>query len=119
MSKMSGVNRLPVEKYTCPECDAEFTNDEVRHSWRCPICNGFVQIWAHDPETGVKITLIRKRGDEIENGDMVHLPGQLTKDCHWVLGTSKLKDMIGIGLKGYGQYKVLPDEPINCRIGGG
>lgn len=116
---MSGVNRLPVEKYTCPECDAEFTSNEVRNSWRCPTCKGFIQIWAHDPKTDVKITLIRKRGDEIESGDMVHLPWQLTKDCYRVLGTSKVQNMIGIGLKDYGQYRVEPDEAINCRVGGG
>ncbi|MEO9524815.1 MULTISPECIES: hypothetical protein [Marinobacter] len=119
MSRMSGVNRLPVEKYSCPICETDLDDDQVRHTWRCPKCNDYVHVWAHDPDTDTKITLIRKRGDEIEEGDLIHLPGQLTKDCYWVLGTSQVKDKVGIGLKGYGQFKVLPDEPVNCRIGGG
>ncbi|WP_075173750.1 hypothetical protein [Neptunomonas phycophila] len=119
MSKMSGVNRLEVEKYSCPDCEVDLNDEDVRNSWRCPKCNDFVHIWAHDPGTNTKITLVRKRADEVEEGDMVHLPGQLTKDCYWVLGISKVKSQIGIGLKGYGQYKLAADEPVNCRIGGG
>jgi len=119
MSRMSGVNRLPVEKYSCPNCETGLDDDQVCHSWRCPECNDYVHVWAHDPDTDTKITLIRKRGDEIEEGDLIHLPGQLTKDCYLVLGTSQVKDKVGIGLKGYGQFKVLPDVPVNCRIGGG
>lgn len=119
MTRMSGVNRLPIEQYSCPNCETDLNDAQVRHSWRCQKCNEYVHVWAHDPDTDTKITLIRKRGDEIEEGDLVHLPGQLTKDCHWVIGTSKVKDKIGIGLKGYGQFKVLADEAVNCRIGGG
>lgn len=119
MSRMSGVNRLPIETYSCTNCEAGFKYDQVGHSRRCPECNDYVHVWAHDPGTNTKITLIRKRGDEIEEGDLIHLPGQLIKDCYWVLGTSRVKDKIGIGLKGYGQLKVFPDEPVNCRIGGG
>lgn len=119
MSLMSGVNRLPIEKYSCPDCETDLQDDQVRSSWRCPDCNEYVHVWAHDPDTDTKITLVRKRADEVEEGDLVHLPGQLKKECFLVLGTSKVKEKIGIGLQGYGQFKVEPGEPVNCRIGGG
>lgn len=119
MNSMSKVNRLPVEKYSCSSCDIELNDDEVRNSWRCPECKDFVRIWAYDPVTDTKITLIRKRADEVEKYDCIHLPGELTGDCYLVLGTSKLREKIGIGLKGYGQYKLLPDQPVNCRTGKG
>lgn len=118
MGLMAGVNRLPVEHFVCWFCEEDRTDAKVRSTWKCPKCQNHVHIHAEDPETGTKITLIRKRGDEVEAGDLVHLPGQLAKDCHEVLGVSKVKGKIGIGLKGYGQYRVQPGEAVNCRIGG-
>jgi hypothetical protein len=28
-----------------------------------------------------------------------------------------LKRGLGLSLKGYGQYKIDADEPVNCRVG--
>jgi hypothetical protein len=75
-------------------------------------------VYAEDVETGTRIVLIRKQAKEVEPGDLVHLPGMLTEGSYLVLGISELSNgKLGIGLKGYTQYKVLPDEPVNCRVG--
>lgn len=119
MRKMGGVNRLPSERYECPACKQAFDDEEVRNTWKCPKCDGYISVYAEDVDTGTRIVLVRKQAKEVGPGDLVHLPGMLTKACYEVLGVSELSNgKLGIGLKGYTQYKVLPDEPVNCRIGG-
>lgn len=117
MKSLSGVNRLSKERCECNNCDRELSVDEVKHTWKCPSCGEHLHIYAEDDETGTKIVLIRKAAREIEKGDLVHLPGGLTKESYMVLGVSEIGQQLGIGLKGYGQLKVLPSEPINCRVG--
>lgn len=115
---MSGVNRLPSERYECPSCEQAFDDDEVRNAWKCPKCGGYISVYAEDLETGTRIVLIRKQAKEVEDGDLVHLPGMLTEESYLVLGVSKLSNgKLGIGLKGYAQYKVMPDDPVNIRVG--
>jgi len=115
---MSGVNRLPSERYECPRCDEAFEDEEVRDTWKCPKCSGYISVYAEDVETDTRIVLIRKQASEVQKGDLVHLPGMLTKEPYLVLGISQQNNgKLCIGLKQYGQYKVLADEPVNCRIG--
>jgi hypothetical protein len=45
------------------------------------------------------------------------MPGQLDGDSYQVLGVNQLKNGLGIGLRGWGKYKIDSDEPVNCRIG--
>ncbi|ORU94501.1 MAG: hypothetical protein A6F72_08840 [Cycloclasticus sp. symbiont of Poecilosclerida sp. N] len=117
MSLMSSVNRLSSEKFKCHECEVDLSNDEVQHTWKCPTCKSLVHIYAEDIESKTKIVLLRKPASEIEDGDLVHLPGGLTKKSYRVLGVNKKGDKLGLGLEGYGQYLVSPEEPINCRTG--
>lgn len=115
---MGGVNRLSNERYDCPQCTQSFTDNEVRDTWKCPDCGGHIHVYAEDEETDTRIVLIRKRACEVEPGDLVHLPGMLAQSPYRVLGVSKLGGgKLGIGLKGYTQYKLGPNEPVNCRIG--
>lgn len=118
MKSMGGVNRLPVEKYSCVDCEKDYNDEEVRNTWRCPVCNEYIYVYAegyNDPNN--HITIIRKRASEINKGDLVLLPGQLDGESYMVLGITPVKDKLGIGLKGYTQLKVNPEEPINCRVG--
>lgn len=118
MNRMEAVNRLPKERYECSICESEFEDENVRSTWKCPNCGSYIWVYAEDEGTVTRIVLIRKPAKEVEAGDLVHLPGMLTSECYSVLGVSELSNgKLGIGLKGYGQYKLLPDEPVNCRIG--
>jgi ribosomal protein L37AE/L43A len=117
MKSLSGVNRLPEERFECHDCEREFTDDEVRDTWKCPLCEAYIHIYAEDAETHTKIVLVRKAAQEIQVDDLVHLPGMLTKKPYLVLGVNQLRGQLGIGLKEYGQYKVSPDAPVNCRVG--
>jgi len=115
---MGGVNRLSKERYECPSCERDFEDQEVRNTWKCPNCGGYIWVYAEDEEAGIRIVLIRKPANEVATEDQVHLPGMLNGEPYSVLGVSELSNgKLGIGLKGYGQYKVLPDDPVNCRMG--
>ena len=113
----SNVNRLPNEKYECHKCEKTYLSEDVQDTWKCPACGSLIHIYAEDPDTKTKIVLLRKFAREIGEGDMVHLPGGLTKESYRVLGINKKGNKLGIGLEGYGQYLVSPLEPINCRTG--
>ena len=82
-----------------------------------PICGEYIFVYAEDEETNTKIVIIRKRASEVEAGDLVYLHGQLTEKPYQVLGVNDLGGKLGIGLKGYGQLKVSPDDPVNCGWG--
>lgn len=118
MNNMSCVNRLPSERYECPTCVQVFDDEDVQDTWKCPKCGGYISVFAEDVATDTRIVLIRKQAKEVEPDDLVYLPSMLTKESFLVLGISELRNgKLGIGLKGYTQYKVLPDAPVNCQIG--
>jgi DNA-directed RNA polymerase subunit RPC12/RpoP len=117
MTSMGGVNRLRNERFKCEKCDKAFRDDEVRNSWRCPICGEYILIYAEDEETNTNIVLIRKPASEVEVRDLIYLPGSLTKEPYQVVSVNDLGAKLGIGLKGYGRYKVTPDDTVNCRYG--
>lgn len=118
MSRMGEVNRLPKERYECLDCESEFEDEKVSDTWKCPNCGDYIGVYAEDERTGTRIVLIRKPANEVKTGDRVHLHGMLTGESYSVLGVSKLNNgKLGIGLKGYGQYKIAPNDPVNCRIG--
>lgn len=116
MRSLRGTNRLPNERLQCLDCDATLS-DEVRETYRCPECGEYVHIYAEDAETGTKVVLLRKRSTEVRVGDLVHLPGQLTKDCYSVLAVNDRGDKVGLALKGYGEYKVSKEDGVNIRTG--
>jgi DNA-directed RNA polymerase subunit RPC12/RpoP len=118
MRSMGGINRLPVETYVCVACEKEYADAEVRHTWRCPECDAYIYVHAVGVDSpDDHIAIVRKRASEVERGDLVLLPGQLDGEAYVVLGISEAQGKLGIGLKNYGQYKVSPDEPMNCRVG--
>lgn len=116
--KMSGVNSLLKERYTCLRCEKAFTREEVRRTWKCPVCTDeYIHVYAEDEESGTRIVLTRKAASEVSIGDLVHLPGMLAKEAYRVLGINTRKDKIGLGLEGYGEVRFDPDGPVNCREG--
>ena len=118
MAKMKNISRLPSESYQCPECEGVYENEDVQDTWCCPNCNDPIYVYAEDIETDTRIVLIRVAASKIEEGMMIHLPYQLTKESYQVLGVNLLDNgKLSIGLKGYGAYKVSPADPVNCRMG--
>lgn len=112
------INRLPVETYACVSCNKSYEDFEILKTWKCPKCNEYIHVYAEAPDDpDVHFTIIRKRADEVKFGDLVLLPGMLDEDPHLVIGVSKYAKKIGIGLKGYGQYKLGPEQGVNCLIG--
>jgi DNA-directed RNA polymerase subunit RPC12/RpoP len=119
MSKMSGINRLPVELYRCSHCSKEYDANMVEDTWRCPKCNNFIVIYAEDTSSNTRIVLLRKRADELKTGDLIHLPGRLTKETNEVLAVQKNDHgKLEINLKNYRKYEREMGDPINCREGG-
>lgn len=49
-------------------------------------------------------------------GDLVILPGG-REATYMLLGVNPRGAKLGFGLKGYGEIKFKPDEPITCRTG--
>ncbi|MDD5214708.1 MAG: hypothetical protein PHQ03_04095 [Methylococcales bacterium] len=117
MASLAGINRLEKEKFECHNCKKEFSDDEIRDTWKCPKCGGYVLIYAEDEETNTKITLIRKVANEVKVGDLVHLPGGLTEESYQVLDIKNYGSKLSIALKNHGVHKVSLNEPINCRVG--
>lgn len=117
MTSMGGVNRLHKERFECHKCNKSFTDLEVRDTWRCPDCDEYIFVWAEDGATNTRIVLIRKRASEVKKGDLVYLHGRLTEKPYKVLGVTFVAPKLGIGLEGYGQRKVSPDDPVNCCWG--
>jgi ribosomal protein L37AE/L43A len=115
MKSMGSINRLTVEIYTCVTCEKNYDDEDVRHTWKCPKCNNYIYIYAEghvDPDN--HIVIIRKRASELEKGDLFLMPGNLDGNSYMVLGIAELKNKLGIGLQGWGQYKLHPDDPVNC-----
>ena len=55
MGKMGRVNRLPNERYECARCEQTFEDEEVRNTWKCPKCDGYISVYAEDAETDTRI----------------------------------------------------------------
>lgn len=118
MRSMRGINRLAVEKFWCSTCETDRNVADVEVTWRCPECDDLIEVRAVSSDGNEQIVIVRKRASELEQGDLFLMPGQLDGDFYRVLGVSRLKEKLGIGLTGYGQLKIDPDDPVNCRIGG-
>lgn len=117
MRSMRGINRLEQESFWCPTCNTEHTIDAVENNWRCPECDNHIHVHAVSSDGSENIAIIRKRASELKAGDLFLLPGKLDSDPYTVLGINQLKNELGVGLQGWGQYKMEPDKPVNCRIG--
>jgi hypothetical protein len=114
---MHGVNRLAQEAFWCPRCEEEHPIESVNRDWKCPTCGEFIHVQAISRDGTERIAIIRKRASELREGDLFLMPGQLDGDSYQVLGVNQLKNGLGIGLRGWGKYKIDSDEPVNCRIG--
>ncbi len=118
MSKMSRVNRAHSERYECHACDKTFKSEEVEDTWECPDCDELIIIYGKDSDGENRITLQRKKGEDITRMDQVHRPGELSGNSYQVLGVTKLSNgNLRLGLRGFGAYDVEPDEAVNCRFG--
>lgn len=117
MSRTSSVNKLYTEIYKCTNCDKEFIFNDIKKKWKCPECDDYICVYVEDKESNTRIVLIRKKACDLEKGDFIHLPGGLADSPYQVLGVNILGKKLGIGLKGYGQFKVFPGDTINCRMG--
>ena len=117
MRSMKGINRLAWETYWCPDCEAMRDLDAVESSWTCPECGENIVVRAKSNDGTENIAIIRKRASELVKDDFLLLPGRLDKQSYRVLGVSQVKDKLGVGLEGYGQYKIDPADPVNCRVG--
>ncbi|EKU4727109.1 MULTISPECIES: hypothetical protein [Citrobacter] len=114
------VNFFESERYECHCNNKELKREDVENSWLCPDCNDHVYIYASDGEN--KGVFIRKRGSEIVKGDLVRPDGFSLNEHFQVLGVTPLTSKanngkLGLGLKGYRQTPVNPDDFISCRIG--
>ena len=116
MRSLRSINRLENERLECLGCE-KVLGDEVRDTYRCPDCGDYVHIFAEDMQTGTRIVLLRKRSTEVKVGDLVYLPGALTKDCNAVLAVNDRGSKVGLALKNYGEYRVPKEDGVNVRDG--
>lgn len=117
MRSMHRVNRLAQEKFWCPDCEEVHSVEVVENDWKCPTCGEYIHVQAISRDGTERIVIVRKRASEIKTGDLFLMPGELDGDFYQVLGINQLRHCLGIGLLGWGQYKIDSDEPVNCRIG--
>jgi len=101
----------------CPECESTKISDEVEDTWRCPKCKSLIHVHIECQTTGDRIALIRKQASELDEGDLFLFNGKLNKESYLILGIKTSKNQLAIGLKGWGQVKLTPNTPVNCRIG--
>ena len=71
----------------------------------------------HVMKTETRVVLTRKAANEVAVGDLVHLPAMLTEAPFMVLAIHQRNELLGIALKGYGEVRFHPDQPVNCREG--
>lgn len=117
MRSMAGINRLEWENYWCPDCEEMRDLDSVKASWTCPECDQPIVVRAKSADGRQLVCIIRKRASELVMGDLFLMPGALDKESYEVVGITRLKDKLGVGLRQYGQYKIDPAEGVNCRVG--
>lgn len=116
MKSLSSAIRWDNEAYACHQCDVSFESVEVENTWKCPCCGSLIHIYAEDKESNTKAVLLRMAAKEVEAGSLVILPGD-RETTYWLLGVNKRGAKIGFGLKGYGEIKFNPEEPVTCRTG--
>lgn len=117
--KMKRAMKFSSETYKCPENGDEYQSSEVENDWRCPDCRNYISIYAEEKGTGKRGVFIRKRADEVEEGDLLKPDGMLLNQHYMVKGITLLKNgKLGIGLKEYTQIKLEPDSCVACRVGG-
>ncbi|MCL6359356.1 hypothetical protein [Pectobacterium polaris] len=116
---MTSSTYFEIEHYEC-NCTNGPTEESIENSCLCTDCNEHIRIYAE--ESGERCVFIRKMAKDIVNGDLVWLENQKINEYHEVLGVNTLNSKadvgkLGLGLKGYGQKKVTPEDIIICRIG--
>lgn len=117
MRSMRGINRLAVEKYWCPDCEQERSLDDVASEWKCPECGERIHVRAMSSDGNERIVIVRMRASELQEDDLLLMPGQLDGKSYRVLGVNEVNNRLGIGLSSWGRYMVDKEEPVNCRIG--
>ena len=105
------------EKYQCANCNEVY--DDITtlnaNSWRCPACNGNILISA--PRLGYGHTLIRKSILELEEYDLVHLPG--SEDIYEVIAiTTNKKNQVRVALRKFGTRIFNTTDFVSVVIGG-
>lgn len=115
---LSSVNRLDTERYECLSCAKEYSDCEISQIWKCPDCDELIHVYAEDSQSGERAVLNRKCASDVEQFDLVHFPGQILGPSYRVLGTRIKGKKIALLLEGYGSYVLMPNDPVNIRIGG-
>ena len=105
------------EKYQCANCNNVY--DDITtlnaNSWRCPVCNGNILIAA--PQLGSGHTLIRKSVLELEEYDLVHLPG--SEDIYAVIAIIiNKKTQVRVALRNFGTKIFNLTDFVSVVIGG-
>ena len=117
MSRMSFVNRFYKEKYICIECEKSFKSEQVEDTWRCPICNNYIHIYAETEDGECRITLIRKKAKEVVEGDMYVFHGHQSEGGSHVFKVTIKNGTAHISIKGYGTKTDDAESPVNLQTG--
>ena len=96
----------------CIHCNSYKTDAELKN-YKCPCSQEYVYI-KFDGENGPKATYF-KLATELEQGDMIPIP--YTDDFREILGIRVSGNNLFIGLKEYGQVKVVSTKRINTLEG--
>ena len=77
-----------------------------------------IHIYAEDTDSNTRAVLLRMPANEVDIGNLVNLPGGVRDESYSLLGINRRGDKLGFGLKGFGEFKFHPNEPVTCRTGG-
>lgn len=102
------------EYYICWECNKQINEEDVTNDWRCPYCNDLLRI--HIKNGKDNKVIIRKKGEEIDNNDIVDLLNS-SYPFHEVLNVSFERGHYKVALKNHGVYKLNEDDFLNTIQG--
>ncbi|MBU3072535.1 hypothetical protein [Clostridium estertheticum] len=103
--------------YCCHECGVEIPKEDFEVNnmiiWRCPTCNGPIDVYASTEERNYSI--IRKYASEIKINDLIFIVPRMKS--HEVFDVKEIKGMIHVALKEQGVVKLAKDAFVDSVMG--
>lgn len=103
------------EGYKCTSCNKIFSEDEAMEShWKCPVCGEYMMIAA--PKFGTGHVKNRKKASELENNDLVVIPGY--SEIYELLDIFRGKNnVLNLILRRYGTLECGDNDYVDIIVG--
>jgi DNA-directed RNA polymerase subunit RPC12/RpoP len=115
VARLSNITRFPHEYFYCWPCEARWQEQDIQQTWRCPDCNAIISIYGRSEDD--RISVKRKRADELEEYDLFVFPASLTEPGNLVLDVTPKGSKVRVALKGHSVQVFENGEPVTTREG--